>query len=54
MVQAWDFADQGVVTTTAVRECALVALPEPVAALLDVVPGTRVRWNMITQPLHEA
>ncbi|BFO16089.1 hypothetical protein SHKM778_24770 [Streptomyces sp. KM77-8] len=37
-----DFADQGVVTTTTVRECALIAPPKPVAALLDVTPGTRV------------
>nr|WP_276617033.1 UTRA domain-containing protein [Streptomyces sp. 196(2019)] len=37
-----DFADHGVVTTTTVRECALIAPPKPVAALLDVAPGTHV------------
>ncbi|MEU9336008.1 GntR family transcriptional regulator [Streptomyces sp. NPDC048290] len=37
-----DFASQGVVTTTSVRECSLIVPPQPVAALLDVTPGTRV------------
>lgn len=37
-----DFASQGVVTSTSVSECTLIIPPRPVAALLDVVPGTRV------------
>ncbi|CAM5610366.1 MULTISPECIES: GntR family transcriptional regulator [Streptomyces] len=37
-----DFASQGVVTTTTVGECTLIAPPRPVAALLDVTPDTRV------------
>ncbi|MER7971606.1 GntR family transcriptional regulator [Streptomyces sp. NPDC096080] len=37
-----DFASQGVVTTTTVRECALIVPPKPVAALLDLAPGTPV------------
>ncbi|MEV7289357.1 GntR family transcriptional regulator [Streptomyces sp. NPDC093252] len=37
-----DFASQGVVTTTSVRECSLIVPPQPVAALLDVGPGIRV------------
>ncbi|MFE9661134.1 MULTISPECIES: GntR family transcriptional regulator [unclassified Streptomyces] len=37
-----DFASQGVVTSTVVRECALITPPRPVAALLDVPPATRV------------
>ncbi|WP_326697328.1 GntR family transcriptional regulator [Streptomyces sp. NBC_01754] len=36
-----DFAGPGIVTTT-VRECSLVVPPRPVAALLDVAPGTRL------------
>ncbi|MEU0690646.1 GntR family transcriptional regulator [Streptomyces uncialis] len=37
-----DFASQGVVTSTEVRECSLIAPPRPVAALLDVPLTTRV------------
>ncbi|AXG81968.1 GntR family transcriptional regulator [Streptomyces paludis] len=35
-----DFASQGIVTSTAVRECSLIAPPRPVAALLDLAPGS--------------
>ncbi|WP_069816426.1 GntR family transcriptional regulator [Streptomyces sp. TP-A0874] len=37
-----DFASQGVLTSTEVRECSLISPPKPVAALLDVAAGTRV------------
>ncbi|AXI77387.1 GntR family transcriptional regulator [Peterkaempfera bronchialis] len=38
-----DFASQGVVTSTEVRECSLITPPRPVAALLDLASGdTRV------------
>ncbi|MFF0448332.1 GntR family transcriptional regulator [Streptomyces sp. NPDC004609] len=37
-----DFASQGVVTSTVVRECSLITPPRPVAALLDASPTTRV------------
>jgi DNA-binding GntR family transcriptional regulator len=37
-----DFASQGVVTSTRVRESSLITPPRPVAALLDVAPGTQV------------
>ncbi|WEH33121.1 GntR family transcriptional regulator [Streptomyces sp. AM 4-1-1] len=35
-----DFASQGVVTSTTVRECSLITPPQPVAALLDLGPGS--------------
>lgn len=37
-----DFADQGIVTETTVRECSLIDPPKPVAALLDVPAGGQV------------
>lgn len=37
-----DFARQGIVTATTVRECSLIVPPRPVAALLDLTPNTPV------------
>jgi DNA-binding GntR family transcriptional regulator len=37
-----DFAAQGILTTTAVLDVAVVEAPKPIASLLDVVPGQAV------------